>query len=45
MVRQIRQNVFETNSSSTHAISIMTYDKDKLNIPKTVKFDTDMKFE
>ena len=41
---QIRQGVFETNSSSTHAISIMAYDKDKCNIPNTVTFSTDQDF-
>lgn len=36
MKRQVRKGVFETNSSSTHAICIAT--EDVLNIPKSIDF-------
>ena len=36
MKRQVRKNVFETNSSSTHAICIAT--EDILNIPSEIHF-------
>lgn len=38
MKRQIRQNVFETNSSSTHAICIVRKDVQDEDIPKFVMF-------
>lgn len=38
MKRQIRKNVFETNSSSTHAICITKNDIDITNIPTYVTF-------
>ena len=41
---QIRQSVFETNSSSTHAISIMAYDKDKCNFVNDVCFNHTQEF-
>ena len=37
MKRQIRHGVFETNSSSTHAICISTVDEE-LSIPETIEF-------
>lgn len=37
---QIRQGIFETNSSSVHAISIYT-SKTPINLPKKVVFETD----
>ena len=37
MKRQIRHGVFETNSSSTHAICISTLDEE-LSIPETIEF-------
>lgn len=39
MKKQIRKGVFETNSSSTHAICIAT--EDVLNIPKDIHFGFD----
>ena len=40
MKRQIRQGVFETNSSSTHAICISKdHDTSKLKLPNSVSFD------
>jgi len=36
MKRQIRHNVFETNSSSTHSI-VITRSNENLSIPKTMK--------
>ena len=40
MKRQIRQGVFETNSSSTHAICISKdHDTSKLKLPDSVSFD------
>jgi hypothetical protein len=41
---QIRQGVFETNSSSTHAVSIMGYDKNALNIPDVIEIDLNRDF-
>lgn len=41
---QVREGVFETNSSSTHAISIGAFPIDKTFIPKVVKFSTGMEF-
>lgn len=38
MKRQIRKSVFETNSSSTHAICI-TKKKDNYKIPKHIDFE------
>lgn len=38
MKRQIRRNVFETNSSSMHAICISKKDVDKANLPEHVTF-------
>ena len=40
---QIRQGVFETNSSSTHAISIAPYTKD-IQVPEYIKFSHDYEF-
>ena len=40
---QIRQGVFETNSSSTHAISIAPYTKD-IQVPEYFKFSHDREF-
>jgi hypothetical protein len=40
---QIRQGVFETNSSSTHAISICEYHSD-VKLPEVVKFETNQDF-
>lgn len=40
MKRQVRQGVFETNSSSTHAICISKdHDTSKLTLPDSVSFD------
>jgi hypothetical protein len=39
MKRQIRKSVFETNSSSTHAICITKSDVDKTNLPNYVEFE------
>lgn len=39
---QIRQGVFETNSSSTHAISVSIFNNNK--VPKTVEFRHDYEF-
>ena len=45
MKTQIRQGVFETNSSSTHAISIAEFnDAAKKNIPEFIKFRHDEGF-
>ena len=41
---QIRQGVFETNSSSTHAISVMSYDKNSLIIPEEICFHLNSEF-
>jgi len=41
MKRQIRKNVFETNSSSTHAICITKRKVDKDNFPNSVEFNHD----
>ena len=41
---QVRQGVFETNSSSTHAISIGDTNYDKTFIPETIVFDDGMTF-
>ena len=38
---QVRNGVFETNSSSTHAISVCAFDINKHEIPETVVFETD----
>jgi hypothetical protein len=40
---QIRESVFETNSSSTHAISIAS-PQELFNIPETVRFTSDKEF-
>ena len=37
---QVRKGVFETNSSSTHAISICEFDVNKHKIPETLVFKT-----
>ena len=40
---QVRQGVFETNSSSTHAISIAS-PQELFTIPETIKFTSDKEF-
>jgi hypothetical protein len=40
---QIRQGVFETNSSSTHAISICEY-RSNVELPEVVKFESNQDF-
>ena len=40
---QIRQGVFETNSSSTHAISICKYHSN-VELPEVVKFESNQDF-
>jgi hypothetical protein len=40
---QIRQGVFETNSSSTHAISICEYHSN-VELPEVVKFESNQEF-
>ena len=37
---QVRNGVFETNSSSTHAVSICAFNINKHEIPETVVFET-----
>ena len=39
MKLQIRNNVFETNSSSTHSITVVSFNKDMLDIPKSITFE------
>lgn len=38
---QIRRNVFETNSSSTHTLAVDKSDLDKKNLPEVVNFKMD----
>lgn len=40
MKLQVRNGVFETNSSSTHAVSVCAFDINKHEIPETVVFET-----
>jgi hypothetical protein len=40
MKRQVRYGVFETNSSSTHSICILT-ETEQLSIPDRVEFECD----
>ena len=37
---QVRNGVFETNSSSTHAVSVCAFDINKHEIPETIVFET-----
>lgn len=41
---QIRQGVFETNSSSTHAVSVVRYDASCCEIPESIHFGTSGEF-
>lgn len=44
MISQIRKAIFETNSSSTHVLSITSCAMDKMKIPKKLHINTDAGF-